>query len=155
MNLLFVSGKGGVGKTTVAATIAMRVAHAHPRASVLLLSTDPAHSLGDVFDAPFGDDERAVPDGPSNLMVRELDAGRALAERRGAFEMALQEAGESVGGPGAAQAAQLMDLAPPGVDELFGILSDPRRASNALGRCRGYRADRAHVTAARDAKCGA
>ena len=44
--LLFCGGKGGVGKTTVAAAIALRLARDSPGQRVLLLSTDPAHSLG-------------------------------------------------------------------------------------------------------------
>jgi arsenite/tail-anchored protein-transporting ATPase len=121
--LVFVGGKGGVGKTTVAAAVAVRVARAQPERSVLLLSTDPAHSLADVFDAPLGDDERTVAGGPRNLVVRELDAARALAERRGAIESALNEVEGAFAGAAAAQASRLMELAPPGVDELFGVVS--------------------------------
>lgn len=121
-SLVFVGGKGGVGKTTVAAAIALRIARSHPEASVLLLSTDPAHSLGDVFGATIGDDERRIPGGPSNLFGRELDAARALAERRSAFERALDQVGGSLGAA-SEPARRLLDLAPPGVDELFGMLS--------------------------------
>ena len=51
--VVFVGGKGGVGKTTVAAAVALRFADAGRRA--LVVSTDPAHSLGDVFDREIGD----------------------------------------------------------------------------------------------------
>src|ERR1043165_2511833 len=47
-SLDFFIGKGGVGKTTISSTFAVHRA-AHGRGSVLLLSTDPAHSLFDVF----------------------------------------------------------------------------------------------------------
>jgi arsenite-transporting ATPase len=120
--LVFVGGKGGVGKTTVAAALALRVAHTDRARSVLLLSTDPAHSLGDVFEASVDNDERAIRGGPANLFVRELDAASALAARRGDLEAAFDDVGDSIG-PGAATARRLMDLAPPGVDELFGMLS--------------------------------
>src|SRR5262249_28458758 len=56
--LLFVGGKGGAGKTTVGAALALRLARARPRESILLLSADPAHSLGDVFDCRIGDEAR-------------------------------------------------------------------------------------------------
>jgi len=137
-SLLFFGGKGGVGKTTVSAAAAVRLARADPKRRVLLLSTDPAHSLADVFRSPIGDAPRAIPGAPKNLTVRELDAARAFAERREQFEAALDEiasafgasatdaapaaTGVSVRSPSAA-ASELINLAPPGIDELFGVLS--------------------------------
>src|SRR5213075_1541264 len=46
--LLFFGGKGGVGKTTAAATAGLALAERGQR--VLLLSTDPAHSVGDALE---------------------------------------------------------------------------------------------------------
>lgn len=50
--ILFFGGKGGVGKTTVSAATAL--ARAHEGARVLLVSTDPAHNLGHLFDRQIG-----------------------------------------------------------------------------------------------------
>ncbi len=50
--ILFFGGKGGVGKTTVSAATA--IARANEGARVLLVSTDPAHNLGHLFDRPIG-----------------------------------------------------------------------------------------------------
>jgi arsenite-transporting ATPase len=125
-SLLFFGGKGGVGKTTVSAATAMWLAQADPERRVLLLSTDPAHSLGDVFAARIGDTARPIPHGPANLLVRELDAARALAVRRTAFEAALDEIASAFGAGAVAAsggASELMTLAPPGIDELFAVLS--------------------------------
>ncbi|HEX7373240.1 MAG TPA: ArsA-related P-loop ATPase, partial [Thermodesulfobacteriota bacterium] len=47
LQFLLFGGKGGVGKTTCAAAIALRFARKHPEKSFLLVSTDPAHSLKD------------------------------------------------------------------------------------------------------------
>ncbi|WP_165856832.1 ArsA family ATPase [Marinobacter sp. JSM 1782161] len=66
--LLMVGGKGGVGKTTVSAALAVAAADAGKR--VLLISTDPAHSLADAFDRPIGD--RPVMLQP-NLSALEID----------------------------------------------------------------------------------
>ena len=122
--LVFFGGKGGVGKTTVAAATALRIAAAHPDRRVLVMSTDPAHSLGDAFDAMLGDAPSAVRGAPANLRVRELDAARALAVRRAALASALDELGDAFDtGVDGARASDLLDLAPPGVDELFGMLS--------------------------------
>ena len=125
-SLLFFGGKGGVGKTTVAASVALRLARADSDRRVLLLSTDPAHSLADVFCADVDDTARAIPGAPGNLVVRELDAARALADRRVQLAGALDEIASAAGVAGAGArigASELMNLAPPGIDELFGVLS--------------------------------
>jgi len=125
-SLLFFGGKGGVGKTTVAAASALRLARADPARRVLLLSTDPAHSLADVFLADVGDTARTIAGAPKNLVVRELDAARALAIRRVQFEKALDEIASAFGASlrsTTGLGSKLMNLAPPGIDELFGVLS--------------------------------
>jgi len=125
--LLFFGGKGGVGKTTVAAATALRFASADATRRVLLMSTDPAHSLGDVLDAAVGDTARPVKGGPPNLRVRELDASRAWAARRASVEAAVEDLAAALGSGGLSptrtRVSELIDLAPPGVDELFGVLS--------------------------------
>ena len=126
-SLLFFGGKGGVGKTTVAAAVALRLARAGHKRRVLLLSTDPAHSLADVFKTVIGDAARNIVGAPVNLVVRELDAAAALGVRRTHFESAIDEIAAAMGADEVAgaggHAAELMKLAPPGVDELFGVLS--------------------------------
>ncbi len=52
MRIILYTGKGGVGKTTVAAATALRCAERGHR--TLVISTDPAHSLADAFDRPLG-----------------------------------------------------------------------------------------------------
>ena len=73
--ILFVGGKGGVGKTTIASALALRMAGAGER--VLLVSTDPAHSLGDLFGVEIGAQEREL---RPNLVALEIDA-EAEADR--------------------------------------------------------------------------
>lgn len=66
--LLWVGGKGGVGKTTVSAALATLAAQRGKRC--LVVSTDPAHSLGDVFARQLGDKpQRVLP----NLDAMEID----------------------------------------------------------------------------------
>ncbi|MFW6278281.1 MAG: ArsA family ATPase [Halorhodospira sp.] len=59
--ILFFSGKGGVGKTTTAAAYALAVAEAGKH--VLLVSTDPAHNLGDAFACPLSGSPTRVAEG--------------------------------------------------------------------------------------------
>jgi arsenite-transporting ATPase len=134
-SLLFFAGKGGVGKTTTAAAMAVRLAAARPGARVLLLSTDPAHSLGDVFDADVRDTPRRVRNAPANLFVREVDACRAFASRRAAIEAAVDELADAAAVRTTDRLASgVMDLAPPGIDELFGMLTilDARAAYDVI-----------------------
>ncbi len=122
--LLFFGGKGGVGKTTAAATAALALAKRGEL--VLLLSTDPAHSLGDALALGVSDDERDV---APNLKVRELDANRGFAHRRQRYRAAVDELFATLRGGASFDAPydravihDLIDLAPPGLDELFGLL---------------------------------
>ena len=64
----FVGGKGGVGKRAAAGALAVSMAEAGER--ILLVSTDPAHSLGDLFGMSIGDREREILPG---LHALEID----------------------------------------------------------------------------------
>ncbi|MBI3049447.1 MAG: ArsA family ATPase [Acidobacteria bacterium] len=70
--IVFVGGKGGVGKTTIAAALAVAAADRGRRC--LVVSTDPAHSLGDVFDRAVGDTETLLAD---RLWGLEIDPDAA------------------------------------------------------------------------------
>ncbi len=56
--LIMIGGKGGVGKTTCAAAVALRFASAGKR--VLIISSDPAPSLSDIFEISIGDKETRI-----------------------------------------------------------------------------------------------
>jgi arsenite-transporting ATPase len=78
---LFFTGKGGVGKTTTASAVAVALADAGRR--TLVISTDPASNLDDVFGIAAGTDPTVVPDVPG-LFVSNLDpeaAAEAFKER--------------------------------------------------------------------------
>ncbi len=128
--LLLFAGKGGTGKTTCAAAAALLLAERDPARPVLLLSTDPAHSLADVLAAPLDDSERPVPAAPAHLRARELDAAAryrlwrerlrgGLAELLGAEERGAAGAGLALD---RAVVEALLEVDPPGLDELVAIL---------------------------------
>jgi arsenite-transporting ATPase len=122
VQLLFFGGKGGVGKTTCSAAVALALAERRPEARVLLISTDPAHSVADVLEVPLGDDERTVPGAPPGLRARELDAGRAFVAWRDRHRDRVGEAAEAfTQDSGGVQ--DLLDLTPPGIDELIAVSS--------------------------------
>ncbi|HEU4865289.1 MAG TPA: ArsA-related P-loop ATPase, partial [Actinomycetota bacterium] len=73
MRVLLFTGKGGVGKTTVAAATALRAAQAGNR--TLVMSTDPAHSLADSFDIEIGEQATQLAD---HLWAEQIDAQSRL-----------------------------------------------------------------------------
>ena len=76
---LFFTGKGGVGKTSLACAVAVSLADNDKK--VLLISTDPASNLQDVFDTAL--DSKGVPiDGVPGLIVANLDPVEAAREYR-------------------------------------------------------------------------
>lgn len=74
---VFFSGKGGVGKTTMACTTAVHTADAGRR--VLIVTTDPASNLSDVFEQPIGHKITPIVSVP-NLWAVEIDADHATEE---------------------------------------------------------------------------
>lgn len=74
---VFFSGKGGVGKTSMACATAVRQADEGRR--TLIVTTDPAANLADVFEQPIGHHVTAI-DGVPNLWAMEIDGDRATEE---------------------------------------------------------------------------
>lgn len=125
LQLLMFSGKGGVGKTTLSCTVARHWAQQFPDDRILLLSTDPAHSLGDVLLTPVEDTPQPLADLP-NLQVRALDAERLLQNFREKYGRVLEllvERGSFVQGE---DLTPVWDLGWPGLDELMGVLEIQR-----------------------------
>jgi arsenite/tail-anchored protein-transporting ATPase len=113
------TGKGGVGKTSVAAATAVRAAARGRR--TLITSTDPAHSLADVLDQPLGDGPTAldVPGSTGALFAQQIDAQARLERHWGDVRDYLVTL-LSRGGVGTVQAEELVLL--PGFDELFALI---------------------------------
>ena len=120
-----VGGKGGVGKTSVSCALALESAASGKR--TLLVSTDPAPSIGDALALEIGDAERGVPDA-HGLVARQIDATAAFARWRAEYQARVDEVFASLRG-GAIDAAHdreiardLLALAPPGIDELYALI---------------------------------
>lgn len=114
MRLILMTGKGGVGKTSVAAATGLRCAELGYK--TLVLSTDPAHSLADSFDMELGHDPKLV---RPNLWGAELDALIELESNWGAVKRYITEVLQARGLDGI-EAEELAIL--PGMDEIFGLV---------------------------------
>ncbi|KAM3114753.1 ArsA family ATPase [Phormidesmis sp. 146-33] len=125
LNLAMFSGKGGVGKTTIACGFARRWAQQFPNEQILLLSTDPAHSLGDVLQLPISNTAVSRQDLP-NLTIRALDAPTLLEEFRTSYGKVLELLIERGSFVQKEDLSPIWDLSWPGLDELMGILEIQR-----------------------------
>ena len=108
------TGKGGVGKTSVAAATARRCAAAGLR--TVVLSTDPAHSLADVLELPVGGEPTAI--GPQ-LWAQQVSAQDELERHWSAVQGWL---GQVLVERGVERIAAEELTVPPGGDELFSLL---------------------------------
>jgi arsenite-transporting ATPase len=111
--VLLFTGKGGVGKTTVAAATALACTEAGKR--TIVLSTDPAHSLGDAFDRPLGDLPVEIVAG---LWGVQLDAQDRLEDSWVDIQGWLREVFRWAG-VDAIEAEELSVV--PGLDEVFAL----------------------------------
>jgi arsenite/tail-anchored protein-transporting ATPase len=116
----FFIGKGGVGKTTVAASYALWRTSKKPRRPLLLLSTDPAHSLGDVLREPLSDEPKRI---QARLFAREIDAGvevgRFLDDNRANILKVIEKGSFFT----ADEIGPLLDATLPGMAEIAGLLA--------------------------------
>jgi arsenite/tail-anchored protein-transporting ATPase len=111
--VVFLAGKGGTGKTTCSASIALQ-----QTGKTVVISVDPAHSLRDVF---------AHEQPPGNVTVEIIDTKAKWRRFRDTLGVEIEKAidsltprGVSVAHDGEAM-KQLIEIAPPGADELFAI----------------------------------
>jgi arsenite-transporting ATPase len=118
--IILYTGKGGVGKTSVAAASARAVAAAGRR--TLVLSTDPAHSLADVLEAPAGAEPTRVGE---RLWAQQVSGQDALERHWGAMQDWL---GGLLTERGVQRIAAEELVVPPGGDELFALLELRRQA---------------------------
>ncbi len=127
MRLRLFGGKGGAGKTTLAAATALAAAERGHR--VLVVSTDPAHSLGDALGVTLGARPRRIATRRGHFHAVELDAERALARwmtRRRPALRAIALRGTLLD---RREIDRLLRLALPGVDELIGLIEVMRLAA--------------------------
>jgi arsenite-transporting ATPase len=114
LRLLFFGGKGGVGKTTCATAAACHYARWFSGRRVLLVSTDPAHSLADSL-ADF------TP--PAHIEILEFQAQEALAAFQARHRRKLEEIAARGTFLDQEDIRRFLDLSLPGLDELMALLA--------------------------------
>jgi len=124
----FTVGKGGVGKTTTTAALAFRARAADQGTPVTVCSTDPAPSLDDIFERNIGDKAIEVL-GDRGLCAMEVDTVAEFHRWASRLREKLDSAGSMQSGGLHVDLsfekkvfAALMDVVPPGVDEVFAII---------------------------------
>lgn len=132
--LTVVGGKGGVGKTTVSCALAIFSVLDDPNRAgdVLLVSTDPAPSIGDALGIDITSWARAAPqpvESVAGLHAWQIDAERAFSQLRDRYRDRIDNLFDALTG-GSIDLAHdrailrdLLALAPPGIDELYALAS--------------------------------
>ena len=114
MRILIYTGKGGVGKTSIAAATAVNIALSGKK--VLVMSTDQAHSLADSLDMPLGFEPTEVFEGLQALEIDPVaESTKAWGNLRDYLKQIISE--KATGGI-AADEVMLF----PGLDQLFSLL---------------------------------
>jgi arsenite-transporting ATPase len=108
------AGKGGVGKTSMAAAAALQLSHAGSK--VLVISTDPAHSLSDSFETKIGGEVKKL---KKNLFAVEIDPKLAMREYKEKFMPQIEKV-EMLQGLGLGDTFDMMGMTP-GIDEIAAI----------------------------------
>jgi arsenite-transporting ATPase len=122
-SLLLFAGKGGVGKTTLACATSVRLAQDSPTRQVLLISSDPAHSLADCLGVPVGPEPRRICPGLAALEIDSEAEFHALKqlyrdELRSFLSSLLPELEWTFDREAM---ERIVDLSPPGLDEVMAL----------------------------------
>lgn len=119
----FFGGKGGVGKTTAASATALFLLNKlKPDNSILLFSTDPAHSLSDSLGVKIGNRLVKVAEHKgAKLIAYEMDAALALERFREAHGKVLAEIAERGTLLDEEDINELLNLSLPGLDEVMSL----------------------------------
>ncbi len=144
LDFILFGGKGGVGKTTLAAATALYTAKKYPAKRVLIFSTDPAHSLSDSFKLTIGDKITPIYYSPksevirpmtndqcpmtgTNLFALEINADDLFEDFKQNLKEEIGEAFDRFLGGGVdikfdrEVMTELLTLAPPGLDEIMAL----------------------------------
>ncbi len=121
LSLVLFGGKGGSGKTTSACAAALYLAQHHPNKKILIVSTDPAHSVGDSFSYTIGNSVTPVK-GLDNLWAWEIDANVVGEDFKMEHEAAIKKIADRGTFFDQQDVANFYELTIPGLDEIMAII---------------------------------
>lgn len=121
LRLLIFGGKGGSGKTTSAAATAIRRARENRDKEILVVSTDPAHSLADSLDRKIGNMSAPI-EGMENLFAMEIDANYLAEEFMAKHRETLEEIFSRGVFLDREDISRIFSLSFPGIDEVMSII---------------------------------
>jgi len=125
-SFIIFGGKGGVGKSVIAAASAVHLARTNPTKKVLIFSTDPAQSLSDAFNAAIGNNVTQVGQ-LDNLFAMEIEGKQLLEDFKQELKDDIEEAFEKFLGGNLDMKfdreilQELFSVTPPGLDELMAL----------------------------------
>lgn len=124
LQFIMFGGKGGVGKTTMAAATSLQFAKEYSKkdkeGKVLIFTTDPAPSLADSFDQEIGNEPTAIW-GVKNLFAMEIDAKKVLEEFKEEYGEDILDILQQGTYLSDVETEEIFSLDIPGLDEVMGL----------------------------------
>ena len=118
LKLVIFGGKGGTGKTTSASAAALCLAWFYPSKKILLISTDPAHSVGDSLGMAIGAHKVGV-DGVPNLEALEIEPTPLLKVFKKKHQKEINEIIKRAGFYGQINVKEFLSFSLPGMEEMM------------------------------------
>lgn len=128
VQVIMCGGKGGVGKTSMAAATGIAFAKKYKNKKVLITTTDPAQALSNIFAQNIPLDTPVAPiKGFNNLFALEIDAQKELQDFKKEYQRDVEKFFTALTGPNIELVydkqviRELMELSPPGLEELMAL----------------------------------
>jgi len=119
LHFLLFGGKGGSGKTTSAAAAALHLSKMKPQKKILVISIDPAHSLGDSFDLIIGNKITPI---VGNIWGYEIDAEELLEKYKAEHGAIIKKMAERGTFFDQEDIENFFIMSMPGLDEVMAII---------------------------------